>query len=184
MYFAGCLTGSSQSVVGGAGLLTNVYFPRLILPLSKVTIGLVDVVIQFLLLALLMVWYGVVPTWGVLLLPVFLLICTVTGLSVGLWLTALSVKYRDITHTTPFVAQMWMWVTPIVYSSSMVPERWRVVYGLNSMVGVVEGFRWALLGKAAPDWTMMSASVAMTLLLFVGGLFFFRKTEATFADVI
>lgn len=184
LYFAGCLTGSSQSVVGGAGLLTKVYFPRLILPLSKVTIGLIDVAIQSALLALLMVWYGVVPTWGILLVPVFLLMCTVTGLSVGLWLTALNVKYRDIAHTIPFLAQMWMWVTPIVYSSSMVPERWRALYGLNPMVGVVEGFRWALLGKAAPDWTMMSASVGMTLLLFVGGLLYFRRTEATFADLI
>jgi lipopolysaccharide transport system permease protein len=184
MYFSGCLTNSSTSVVGSSGLLTKVYFPRLILPLSKAAIGLVDVVIQFALLVVLMIWYGVAPTWGVLMLPFLLLMCAVGGLSVGLWLTALNVKYRDITHAIPFLSQMWMWITPIVYPSSMVPERWRVVYGLNPMVGVVEGFRWALLGKAAPDWTMMAASAAVIVLLFVGGLYYFRRTEATFADVI
>jgi lipopolysaccharide transport system permease protein len=147
-------------------------------------VGLIDVVIQLAFLAVLMWWYRIAPTWGLLLVPVFLLMCTVAGLAVGLWLTAANVKYRDITHVVPFLAQSWMWITPIVYSSSMIPERWRTMYGLNPMVGVVDGFRWALLGKASPDWTTMAGSVAVTVILFVGGLYYFRKTEATFADVI
>jgi lipopolysaccharide transport system permease protein len=184
MYFSGCLTASSSSIVGGSGLLTKVYFPRLILPLATVINGLVEFAIQFLVLLLLMAWYRVTPTWGILLVPVFLLQCATAALSVGLWLTALNVKYRDIGHIVPFLSQAWMWITPIVYSSSMVPEQWRAVYGLNPMVGVVEGFRWAILANAAPDWTMMAVSSTAVLLLLVSGLYYFRRLEVTFADVI
>jgi lipopolysaccharide transport system permease protein len=184
LYFSGCLTGSSNSVVQSSHLLTKVYFPRLILPLTSVASGLVDFAVQLVLLAGLMAWYRVVPGWGVLLVPVFVVLCVVTALSVGLWLTALNVKYRDIGHLVPFLAQMWLWLTPIVYPSRLVPEKWRLVFGLNPMTGVVDGFRWALLGSAAPDWRMMGVSLSVVLVLFVSGLYYFRKVERTFADLI
>jgi lipopolysaccharide transport system permease protein len=184
LYFAGCLTGSSNSVVASSNLLTKVYFPRLILPLTSLASGLVDFSIQFVLLVALLAWYGVVPGWGVLLVPGFVLLCMISALSVGLWLTALNVKYRDIGLLVPFLTQMGMWLTPVAYPSTMVPERWRMLLGLNPMTGVVEGFRWALLGSAAPDWRMMAASFAVVAVLFVSGLYYFRKVERTFADVI
>jgi lipopolysaccharide transport system permease protein len=183
-FFALVLLSSSSSVVAGGGLLTKVYFPRLVLPLATVFTGLIDFVIQFALLVFLMLWYQVAPTWTMLLLPLFVVQCAVTALAAGLWLCALNVKYRDVGQLVPFLSQSWMWITPIVYSSSMVPEKWRILYGLNPMVGVVEGFRWAVCGKAVPDWTMMGVSTAVAALLFVGGLYYFRKVETTFADVI
>jgi len=183
-YFAGCLSGSSSSVVGGSALITKVYFPRLILPLTKVVSGLITFGIRFLLLLVLMAWYGIMPTWAIVMLPVFILLCALTGLSIGLWVTAIHVKYRDIKRFVGPLTRFWMFATPIVYSISLVPEKWRTVYSLNPMVGVVEGFRWAMLGKAAPDWTLMAISTAVTLVLLLGALFFFRRTEGTFADVI
>jgi lipopolysaccharide transport system permease protein len=184
LYFSTALAGATNSVVGGQALLTKVYFPRLVLPLASVATGLIDLVIQFVILVGLMLWYQVVPTWQVVLVPLFILECVIVSLALGLWLTALNVKYRDITHLVPFVTQIWMYLTPIVYSSSLVPERWRPLYGLNPMVGVVDGFRWAMLGQSAPDWTMLATSLAMVLILFVTGLFYFRKVEETFADII
>jgi lipopolysaccharide transport system permease protein len=184
LYFSGCLTRSSESALSGTALLTKVYFPRLILPLSKVTNGLIDFGVQFAVLLVLMIWYGVAPSWGIVCLPLFVLLCALSALAVGLWASALSVKYRDVTQVIGFVARMWMWVTPVLYSVSLVPERWRPLYSLNPMVGVLEGFRWAMLGKSAPDWRMMAISTGVTVILFVGGLYFFRRTEATFADVI
>jgi len=184
MYFSGCLCEASNSVINNSGLLSKVYFPKLILPLTSVARGLVDFLIQFVILAALMVWYRVFPGWQCVMIPVFLLFCPLTALSVGLWLTALNVRYRDVGHAVPFFAQAWMWMTPVIYSSSLIPEKWRIVYGLNPMVSVVEGFRWALLGKAPPDWTMMAASATTVLVLFVGGLYFFRRVEATFVDVL
>ena len=184
MYFSGCLGDASNSVLNNAGLLSKVYFPRLILPLTSVAKGLVDFVIQFVILLGLMIWYGVAPGWECLSIPAFLLLCPLTALSVGLWLTALNVKYRDVGHAVPFFAQAWMWMTPVIYSSSLIPQRWRIAYGLNPMVSVVEGFRWALLGKAPPDWTMMCVSVTTVLALLVGGLYFFRRVDATFVDIL
>jgi len=184
MYFSGCLTGVSNSAVGGKHLLTKVYFPRLILPLTKVVGGLIDFGIRLGVLLLMMIWYGIVPNAGVLLLPVFLLMCALSSLAVGLWLTALSVKYRDVRQMVSFLVRMWQWLCPIVYSVSMVPEKWRLLYSLNPLVGVIEGFRWAMLGKAAPDWAMMGISASVMTALLLGGLFFFKRAEATFADVI
>lgn len=184
MYFSGCLSDSSNSVLANSGLLTKVYFPRLILPLTSVAKGLVDFLIQLLFLAALMAWYRIVPGWEISLIPLLILMCPLTALSVGLWLTALNVKYRDIGHAVPFLAQLWMWMTPVIYSSSLIPAKWRLLYGLNPMVSVVEGFRWALLGKAPPDWTMMAISMSTVLVLLVGGLYFFRRVEAEFVDVI
>jgi lipopolysaccharide transport system permease protein len=184
MYFSTVLTLSSGSIVVGSGLLTKVYFPRLILPLTGVLNGLVDFAIQLSLLAVLMLWYGVTPGWGIVLLPILVLQCAIAALAVGLWLCALNVKYRDVGHLVPFLSQAWMWITPIVYSSSMVPEKWRTVYGLNPMVGVVEGFRWAICGKSVPDWTMMGISTAVVGALLLSGLYYFRRVETTFADII
>ena len=184
LYFSGALAGATNSVVTGSALLTKVYFPRLILPLATVTTGLVDLAIQFVLLVGLMLWYGVVPSWAILLAPLFIAECTLVSLALGLWLTALNVKYRDIGHLVPFMTQIWMYLTPIVYATSMVPERWRAVYALNPMVGVIEGFRWAMLGQSAPDWTMLAVSFSVVLVLFVGGLYYFNRVERTFADII
>lgn len=183
-YFAGCLSGSSRSIVGGTSLISKVYFPRLILPLVKVISGLITFGIRFVLLLALMAWYGIWPTWAIVTLPLFMALSAMTALSVGLWITAIDVKYRDIRRLINPVTRFWMFATPVVYSMSLVPEQWRTIYSLNPMVGVVEGFRWALLGKAAPDWTMMGISMSVALLLLLGGLFFFRRTEGKFADVI
>ncbi|HAM52407.1 MAG TPA: phosphate ABC transporter permease, partial [Nitrospiraceae bacterium] len=183
-YFAQSLSGSSDSLVGSSYLITKVYFPRLILPMSKVFAGLIDFAVAFVILIGMMVWYGITPTQGTLLLPVFMLIAMVTALGVGLWFTALNVKFRDVRFIVPFVTQFWMYASPVAYATSLVPERWRWVYGLNPMVGVIEGFRWALLGKAAPDPAMMLVSSSAVCIILVSGLFFFRKMETTFADVV
>jgi lipopolysaccharide transport system permease protein len=183
-YFAGCLTGSSQSVAASAHLVSKVYFPRLILPLKRVVSGLITFSIRFSLLLVLMAWYGIAPTWAIVTLPAFMILSAATGLSVGLWITAIDVKYRDIRRLVSPMTRFWMFATPVVYSISMVPEKWRTVYSLNPMVSVIEGFRWAMLGKAAPDWTMMGVSASVTAILLVGGLYFFRRVEGTFADVI
>lgn len=184
LYFSNALTNATNSVVGGSGLLTKVYFPRLVLPLASVATGLVDFAIQLVLLVGLMAWYGVMPAWTVILAPLFLVECAVVSLALGLWLTALNVKYRDIGQLIPFLAQVWMYLTPIVYSSSLIPERWRPLYSLNPMVGVIDGFRWATLGQSAPDWSMVAISTLVVLVLFVSGLYYFRSFEQTFADII
>ncbi len=187
LYFSNSLSNATNSVVGGSGLLTKVYFPRLVLPLSSVVSGLADLAIQFVLLLLLMLWYGVPPSWTVLLVPLFVAECMLVSLALGLWLTALNVKYRDIGQLVPFVIQIWMYLTPIVYSSSMVPARFRPLYGLNPLVGVVDGFRWAMLGGAKatpPDWTMVAISSSVVVILFITGLYYFRRAEQSFADII
>lgn len=184
LYFARALSGSSDSMVTSANLVKKVYFPRLILPVGKTVAGLVDFAVSFVLVIALMAWYGVVPGPAALLLPVFILMAMITALSVGLWLTALNVKYRDITLLVPFVAQIWMYASPIAYSMTIVPEKWRWIYALNPMVSVVEGFRWALLGKAPPDMLSMAVSFGIVLILFISGFAYFRRTERTFADVI
>lgn len=184
VYFSRSLVGASDSLVSSAGLLTKVYFPRLILPLSKAIAGLVDFAIAFGLLILVLAFYRVAPGWGLLLLPAFIVIALLTALALGLWLTALNVKYRDIGLLVPFVVQIWMYLSPIAYSTSIVPERWRWLYSLNPLVGVVEGFRWALLDKAPPSWPPILLSLAMVLVLFAGGLSYFRRAEQTFADLV
>jgi len=183
-YFARSLSASSDSLVGSKNLIAKVYFPRLILPLSGVIVGLVDFIVAFFILIIMMLWYGIAPTWGISILPLFLLMAMLTALGTGLWLTALNVMYRDIKFVVPFFTQLWMYGSPIVYSTTLIPEKWRAVYSLNPMVGVIEGFRWALLGKAAPDWTMVAISSIVILILLLSGLLYFRKMEKTFADVI
>ena len=182
--FANALTYSSNSLVDNANVLTKVYFPRLILPFASVIAGLVDFAIAFAVLLVMMVYYGTVPGWSVLVIPVFTFIALSAALSVGLWLSALNVKYRDIRYTLPFLAQLWLFVTPVAYSSSLVPPQWQVLYGINPMVSVVEGFRWALLGKSLPPGPMLIVSVGATVVLLVGGLFYFRRMEKTYADIV
>jgi lipopolysaccharide transport system permease protein len=182
--FAFSLTESSNSLVGSQNLITKVYFPRLVIPLSSVLAGIVDFAIAFVVLLGLMLYYGIRPTMAVVWLPLFVLLALATALSVGLWFSALNVKYRDVRYTIPFLTQFWMFATPVAYSSTLVPERWRAWFGLNPMAGVVEGFRWALLGKAGGPGGLIWVSVGAVLLLLTGGLFYFRRTESTFADIV
>jgi lipopolysaccharide transport system permease protein len=182
--FAYSLTESSGSLVSNQNLITKVYFPRLIIPLASVLAGLVDFAISFSVLLLLMFYYGVVPTVFVLTVPLFVVLAVLAALSVGIWLSALNVEYRDVRYTIPFLTQLWMFVTPLAYASSLIPERWRLVYGLNPMAGVVEGFRWALLGKTSAPGFLLAASVPVVVVLLVGGAYYFRRMEKTFADVV
>jgi len=182
--FAHALTESSNSLVANERLITKVYFPRLVVPISAVLGGLLDFAIAFVILLLMMAYYGVRPTWAIVTLPAFLLLAMLTALGVGLWLSALNVKYRDVRYTISFLIQFWLFATPVAYSSSLVPARWRALYGLNPMAGVVEGFRWALLGKSEGPGALLAVSVAVVILILIGGLYYFRRMEAEFADVV
>lgn len=179
------LSGAADSLVGSSNLIKKIYFPRLIIPVSSVLGGLVDFVLAFVVLILLMLFFGIVPTINIIFLPAFILLAIITALGVGLWLSALNVEFRDIRYTIPFLTQFWMFITPIAYPSSLIQnETLRAVYGLNPMAGVVEGFRWALLGtNTAPGPTIIISAFA-ALLLLVSGAFYFRRMEDTFADVV
>ena len=184
-FFVRALGGASGSIVGSSNMITKVYFPRLILPISKTVSGVVDFAVAFGLLVALLLFYRVSPSsTGLLLLPLFVLMTLVTALGIGLWLTALNVKYRDIGLLVPFLTQIWMYVSPIAYSSEIIPDRFVWIYSLNPIFGVVEGFRWALLGKTAPDLVPLTVSTAVVLLMLVSGLWYFRRTEHSFADNI
>ncbi|MBV8732608.1 MAG: ABC transporter permease [Acidobacteriia bacterium] len=182
--FLFALTESSNSLVGNQNLITKVYFPRLVIPISATLTGLVDFAISFCVLLGLLNYYHITPTKAVVWLPAFLLLALGTALSVGLWLSALNVRFRDVRYTIPFLAQFWMFATPVAYPSTLVPEPWRKWYGLNPMAGVVEGFRWALLGKSPGPGLMLGVSLAAVVLLLTGGLIYFRRTESTFADIV
>ena len=175
--FSKSLERSTLSVVTEGGLIKKVYFPRLIIPIAATFINLVDFAVGLLILIGMMAWYQQVPQWTVLFLPFFVVIALLTALSVSLWLSALNVKYRDVASVVPLMTQLWMFASPVLYPASLVPESLRWYYGLNPMAGVIEGFRWALLGKTAPDWTMMAVSLAMVALLLIGGVIFFRRVE-------
>lgn len=181
--FADGLTRSTASMVTNANILTKVYFPRLIMPVSGILSPLVDFFVALSILILMMAYYGFVPTLNIIWLPFFLFLAVLTSISVGLWLSALNVKYRDFQYTVPFLIQMWLFVSPVVYPASMIPEKYRLLYGLNPMAGVIEGFRWALLGTNPPG-AMIFVSVIIVILLFVGGLFYFKRMEQYFADVV
>jgi lipopolysaccharide transport system permease protein len=183
-FFAHGLTQASNSLVGSANLIKKIYFPRLAVPISSVTSGIVDFVLAFTVLLGMMFYYGIVPTSKVLWLPALLLLALLTSLGVGLWLSAMNVKFRDVRHVVPFLSQLWLFATPIVYPSSLLPEPWRTLYGLNPMVGVVEGFRWALLGTNTAPGPILIVSVLITLALLLGGAFYFRRLERTFADIV
>lgn len=187
-YFSGSLTRSSQSLVGSANLITKVYFPRMIIPMSGVVGGLVDFAVSAVVLGFLMLFYRIPPTINVIWLPFFLLLAIATALGFGLWLAALNVRYRDVNYLVPFLLQIWMYVTPVLYSATLIPERFRWLLALNPMTGVVEGFRWALLSgsmtETAAPGPLFWASVGITLCVLISGAFFFRNTERTFADII
>jgi homopolymeric O-antigen transport system permease protein len=182
--FAHALTESSNSLVANERLITKVYFPRLAVPLSAVLGGLVDFVIAFVILLVMMAYYRILPSWAIVLLPTFILLAIATAFGVGLWLSALNVQYRDVRYTINFLIQFWLFATPVAYPSSIVPGRWRILYGLNPMAGVVEGFRWALLDKSDPPGAMLWVSVAVVILILSGGLFYFRRMEQRFADIV
>jgi lipopolysaccharide transport system permease protein len=182
--FSGALTRSSTSLVNNHNLLTKVYFPRLIIPISAVAAGLIDFFVSMVILLGLMLYYRIVPNLAILTLPFFVLLSLLTALAVGLWLTALNVKYRDVQHLVPFLVQAWMYASPVAYSTDLIPSGgWRILYGLNPLSGVIQGFRWALLGGTPPDW-MLAASTFMVLILLVSGLFYFQNMEESFADLI
>jgi lipopolysaccharide transport system permease protein len=183
-YFAGCLTHASNSLVDHRHLLTRVYFPRLLMPSAAVFGGLVDLGLSLTLLLAMLAYYGVQPGWAVLATPLFILLAAATALAVSLWLAALNVQYRDVRHVIPFLVQFWLFATPVAYSSTLVPERWRVLYGLNPMTGVVEGFRWALLGRASPPGAIVAVSAVTVGLLLIAGVYYFRRMEKGFADVV
>jgi lipopolysaccharide transport system permease protein len=183
-FFSNGLSQSSNSLVGSANLIRKVYFPRLTIPISTVLSGLVDLALSSIVLVGMMAYYGITPTVNVVWLPLFVMLASFTSLGVGLWLSAMNVQFRDVKYVVPFLAQLWMFATPIAYSSSLLPEPWRTVYGLNPMVGVVDGFRWALLGTGQPPGAAVAMSVGVTLVLLVSGAFYFRRMERTFADVV
>lgn len=183
-YFANGLSQSADSLVGSANLLRKVYFPRLGIPVSAVLSGVVDFAIAFAVLLCMMAFYGVVPTRNVLWLPFFVLMAVTTALGVGLWLSALNVQFRDVRYVVPFIIQFWMFATPIAYPSSLLTEPWRTIYGINPMAGVVEGFRWALLGTASAPGPMLAVSAVVSVIVLVGGAYYFRRMERTFADVV
>ncbi len=182
--FANALSHATISLVGSANLISKVYFPRLIVPLSATVSGIVDFAIAFVILLGMMVWFGIAPTVGALALPLFLLIALLTALAVGLWLTALNVQYRDVRYVIPFLIQLWMFASPVVYPISLVPAKWRPLYGLNPMAGVIEGFRWAMLGKESPHFGVMAVSAVVVVLLLFAGIVYFKRVERTFADVV
>jgi lipopolysaccharide transport system permease protein len=187
-YFASSINRSTNSVVSSSQLITKIYFPRLVIPLASVLSGLVDFAVAFLILVVLLIYYGIAPTWNMLFLPLFILLAVTTALGFGLWLSALNVRYRDITQLVPVLVQLWMYLTPVIYTASLIPERFRFILSLNPMTGVVEGFRWTLLGssmvEAQSSVVLATISVGITLVVLVSGVYFFRYTERTFADVI
>jgi len=183
-FFANGLKQASTGLVTHAGLIKKVYFPRLAIPIARVLAGTVDFVLAFIVLLGMMLAYGIVPTVNVLWLPLFLLLALVTSLGTALWLTAMNVQFRDVGYIVPFITQFWMYATPIAYPSSLLPEPWRTLYGVNPMVGVVEGFRWALLSTDTAPGPILVVSSLAALVLLIGGAFYFRRMEKTFADVV
>lgn len=184
VYFANALNQATLTIVEHQRVITKIYFPRIILPLSAVLSGLVDFSFAFTILIGMVVFYRVVPTAATLLLPLFLLLAISTAFGVGLWLSTLNAIYRDVRYAVPFVVQFWMFGSPVIYPSSLVPEQWRWLYALNPMTGVIEGFRWALLGQSKPLGSLLFASAVAVLLLMAGGLVYFQRMEGTIADVV
>lgn len=183
-FFATGLSMSSNSLVGSSNLVKKVYFPRLIIPLATVLAGLVDLSIALAILIAMMAFYGIAPSWNALWLPAFIVLALITSIGLGLWLAALNVKYRDVRYVVPFMTQLWMYATPVAYSSSLLPERYRSLMGLNPMAGVVEGFRWGLLGAETHPGPIILISSAIALVLVISGAYYFRRTERSFADLV
>ena len=184
-FFASAFTGAGESLVGNAGMISKVYFPRLVIPASAVIVSFVDFLISSVILVALMIWYGYAPDLRILALPLFILVAFAAAMGAGLWIAALNVKYRDFRIIVPFVVQFGLYISPVGFSSSIVPEHWRLLYSVNPMVGVIDGFRWAILGgDTALYWPGFLLSLALVALIFASGIVYFRKTEKTFADVI
>jgi lipopolysaccharide transport system permease protein len=183
-FFSGALSRASASLVAEANLLSKVYFPRLILPFAAILSLLIDFAISFMILLGLLVFYGIPVGSAILALPLLLVLSFLTALGFGLWLSALNVKYRDVNYIIPFLIQFWFFLTPVAYPSSLIPEPWRFLYSLNPMTGVIEGFRWALLGQQTIPGAPILLSTLIVLIVFIGGLFYFRRMESQFADVV
>jgi lipopolysaccharide transport system permease protein len=181
-FFANVLSQSSNSVVSSSNLIKKIYFPRLIIPVSTIFAGLVDFIFAFLVLVLMMLYFEVAPTFNIVFLPLLLLLGLVTALGVGLWLAAINVKYRDVRHAVPFIVQFWLFCTPVAYPSSLLSEPWRTMYAINPMVGVIEGFRWALLGGKTAFGYMVMVSSCVAIVFLVSGAFYFRRVEKSFSD--
>jgi lipopolysaccharide transport system permease protein len=184
IYFAGALQSATNVVVEQQRVITKIYFPRVVLPISAVLGGLVDFAISFGVLLALMAYYSIAPTAAALWLPVFLMLAILTALGMGLWLSALNAFYRDVRYVVPFLVQFWMFASPVAYPSSLVPERWQWLYGLNPMAGVIEGFRWALTGQGLPPGPMMVASATGVVVVLISGLVYYRAMEGSIADVV
>jgi homopolymeric O-antigen transport system permease protein len=184
MYFATAMQGATNIVVENQRVITKIYFPRVVLPIASVTSGLLDFAISFVVLLALMAFYRIVPTAAVIWLPLFTLLAVLTALGVGLWLSALNAIYRDVRYVVPFLVQFWMFASPVAYPSSLVPEKWRWLYGLNPMAGVIEGFRWALTGHGEPPSILLAASSIAVVLLVLSGLVYYHAVEGTIADVV
>jgi lipopolysaccharide transport system permease protein len=183
-FFANGLTQASNSLVVSANLVKKVYFPRLVIPIAAVLSGIVDLLLALLVLVGMMAYYGFSPSLNIVFLPLFLLLALTGTLAISLWLSALNVEFRDVRHTVPFLTQLWLFATPVAYPSSLLSEPWRTLYGLNPMAGVIEGFRWALLGSGNAPGSMVFASAVIAVILLLGGAFYFRRMERTFADII
>jgi lipopolysaccharide transport system permease protein len=183
-YFSSSLAGSSRSVVGNINLVNKVYVPRLLLPVAAVAVPIVDFFLSSLILAGMFVYYGRMPQWHAVTTPFFLLLALVTALGVGLWFAALNVRYRDIPYAVPFLTQLWLYATPVIYGLSMIPEQYHWLIALNPMTGVVDGFRWALLGSGTPHYSVFALNLAVSVLLTISGALYFRRVERGFADVI
>jgi len=182
--FAFALTSSSNSLVGNQNLISKVYFPRLVIPFSSVIAGVLDFGVAFLVLLGMMIFYNIQISAAIFILPLFLMLTLASAMAVGLWLSALNVQYRDVRYAVPFLTQLWMYATPIAYSSELIPEKWRWLYSLNPMTGVVEGFRWVMLGESSLDTFSLGISAVVVVAFLVSGLYYFKRLEATFADVI
>ncbi|MGH8052118.1 MAG: ABC transporter permease [Arenimonas sp.] len=184
-FFASAVSESGNSLISNANMISKIYFPRLVIPTAAVIVSFVDFLISGLLIFMMMLWYGFSPDWRLLILPLLMLLVFLTALGVGLWIAALTVKYRDFRYITPFIVQMGLYVSPVGFSSTIVPEQWRLLYSINPMVGIIDGFRWALLAGQTPlYWPGLLLSLAVTLVLLISGTIYFRKTERSFADLI
>jgi lipopolysaccharide transport system permease protein len=184
-FFSTAFSEASNSLIGNANMISKVYFPRLVIPTSSIIVSFVDFLISFVLLVVLMIWYGFPPTWQIIALPVFILIAFITAMGAGLWVAALNVKYRDFRYIVPFVVQFGLYVSPVGISSSVISEKWRLLYSVNPMVGVIDGFRWSILGQhSSIYWPGFILSMTLIVILLITGIIYFRKTECTFADVI
>jgi lipopolysaccharide transport system permease protein len=184
MYFAAALQNATNTIVENQRVITKVYFPRLALPLASVLSGLVDFGVSFVMFVVLMVYYGIRPTPAILWFPAFILLAVLTALGVGLWLSALNALYRDVRYVLPFLVQFWLFASPVAYPASLVPQKWRWLYGLNPMAGVIEGVRWSLTGKTSPPGRLIFVSTAAVLVFLATGLAYFQKVETTVADVV